>query len=85
MSTMSTHLGSKIKGLVTAKDMWKVVKDDATSKSMLYLLDAEDQLSNMKLSDNDDVKTHLTELKSHFHSAKIIQPALAVFDVFGCL
>ena len=66
MSTMSTHLRSKIKGLVTAKDMWKVIKDDATSKSTLYLLDAEDQLSNMKLSDNDDVKTHLTELKSHF-------------------
>ena len=33
---------------------------------MLYLLNTEDQLSNMKLSDNDDVKTHLTELKSHF-------------------
>ena len=66
LSTMSTHLRSKIKGLVTAEDMWKVVKDDATSKSTLYLLDTEDQLSGMKLSDNNDAKTRLMELKSHF-------------------
>jgi hypothetical protein len=26
----------------------------------------EDQLASMKLSDNDDPKTHLTELKEHF-------------------
>ena len=42
------------------------MKDDATSKSTLYLLDAEDQLSSMKLSDNEDSKTHLSELKHHF-------------------
>jgi gag-polypeptide of LTR copia-type len=46
--------------------MWKVIKDDATSKSMLYLLDAEDQLSSMKLAKNNDPKTHLSELKHHF-------------------
>jgi gag-polypeptide of LTR copia-type len=46
--------------------MWNVVKQDATSKSMLYLLNAKDQLSSIKLADNDDPKTHLTELKSHF-------------------
>ena len=33
LSTMSTHLGSKIKWLTTAEDMWKVVKDDTTSKT----------------------------------------------------
>jgi len=32
----------------------------------LYILDAEDQLSAMKLSDNDDPKTHLSEMKQHF-------------------
>ena len=42
LSTTSIHLTSKIKDLPTAEDMWKVVKDDATSKSTLYLLDAED-------------------------------------------
>src|SRR5271155_1972863 len=66
LSTTSTRLGSKLKDLPTAESMWKVVNDDATSKSTLYLLDAEDQLSSMKLSDNEDSKTHLTELKYHY-------------------
>jgi hypothetical protein len=35
-------------------------------KSTLYLLDAEDELASMKLSDTDDLKTHLAELKEHF-------------------
>ena len=68
LSTTSTRLGAKIKDLKTAEAMWKVIVDDATSKSTLYLLDAEDQLSSMKLADNDDPKTHLTELKLHFQT-----------------
>jgi gag-polypeptide of LTR copia-type len=66
MSTISTCLMTKIKALPTAKKMWNTIKDDATSKSTLYLLDAEDQLSSMKLMDNDDPKTHLNKLKTHF-------------------
>jgi len=66
LSTTSTCLGSKIKDMKSVKDMWEVVKADATTKSTLYLLDAEDQLSSMKLMENDDPKTHLTELKQHF-------------------
>ena len=66
LSTTSMRLGTKIKDLKTAKEMWDLVKADATTKSTLYLLDAEDQLASMKLSDNDDPKTHLTELKEHF-------------------
>jgi gag-polypeptide of LTR copia-type len=66
VSTTSTCLATKIKALPTAKEMWNTIKDDATSKSTLYLLDAEDQLSSMKLMDNDDPKTHLNELKTHF-------------------
>jgi hypothetical protein len=60
------HLGAKIKDLKMAKEMWDIVKADATTKSMLYLQDTEDQLASMKLNDNDDPKTHLTELKEHF-------------------
>lgn len=37
LSTTSTRLGSKLKDLPTAESMWKVVNDDATSKSTLYL------------------------------------------------
>ena len=66
LSITSTCLRMKIKGLANAEDIWKVVKDDATSKSILYLLNAEDQLSSMKLNDNDNPKTHLSELKQHF-------------------
>ena len=43
--------------------MWNAVKDDAATNSMLYLLDTKDQLTSMKLSDNDDPKTHLAEMK----------------------
>ena len=46
--------------------MWKVIKEYAMLKSMLYLPDAENQLSSMKLIENDDPKTHLSELKQHF-------------------
>jgi len=66
LSTTSMHLGTKIKDLKTAKEMWDLVKADATTKITLYLLDTEDQLASMKLSDNDDPKTHLTELKEQF-------------------
>ena len=66
LSTTSTRLGAKIKDMKSAKEMWDAVKVDATTKSTLYLLDAEDQLASMKIRHNDDPKTHLTELKQHF-------------------
>jgi hypothetical protein len=46
--------------------MWDAVKADATTKSTLFIRDAEDQLSSMKLADNEEPKTHLSELKQHF-------------------
>jgi len=46
--------------------MWSIVKGNSTTKSTVHLIDTEDQLASMKLSDNDDPKTHLIELKSHF-------------------
>ena len=66
LSTTSTHLGNKIKNLKTSHDMWDAVKVDATTKSTLVLLDAEDQLASMKLAENNDPKAHLTEVKQHF-------------------
>ena len=64
--TTSIHLGVKIIDLKTAKEMWDIVKSDTTVKSTLYLLETKDQLASMKLSNNKDPKTHLTELKEHF-------------------
>src|SRR5271170_7400728 len=37
LSTTSVRLGAKIKDLLSAEAMWKVVKTDATSKSTLFL------------------------------------------------
>jgi hypothetical protein len=41
VSTTSTCLTTEIKRVLTAKDMWNMIKDDAMSKRMLYLLDAK--------------------------------------------
>ena len=49
LSMTSTRLGLKIKDLKTAEAMWKVIMEDAMSKSVLYLLDTEDQLASMKI------------------------------------
>ena len=51
-----------MKDLKSAKDMWDAVKADATTKSTLFLLDAEDQLASMKLIENNNPKAHLSEL-----------------------
>ena len=54
LSTMLTHLGAAIKYLQTAKEMWDAIKADTTTKSMLYLIDAEDQLASRHLNDSND-------------------------------
>ena len=64
--TTSTHLGNKIKNPKTSHDMWDAVKEDAMTKSTLFLLDVEDQLASMKLAENDDPKVHIMEVKQHF-------------------
>ena len=64
--TTSTHLSAKIKNMKLTHEMWDVVKMDATTKSRLYLLNAEDQLMSMKLTNNDNPKSHLVKVKQHF-------------------
>ena len=85
LSTMSVRLGAKIKDLDSAEDMWTKVKADATTKSTLYLIDVEDQLTSMKLQDNDNPKTHLSELKTHFQTMlqchdSLVQMGLTLLD-----
>ena len=46
--------------------MWDAVKEDAMTKSALFLLDVEDQLASMKLAENDNPKVHIMEVKQHF-------------------
>ena len=64
MSSASTCLSSKLKNLKSSNEMF--ILADVMTKSTLYLLDAEEQLTSMKLSENQDSKTHLVELKQHF-------------------
>ena len=66
LSMTSTHLGNKIKNLKTSHDMWDAVKVDTMTKSTFFLLNVEDQLASMRLTENDDPKVHLTEVKQHF-------------------
>ena len=42
LSTTSTQVGAMIKHLSSTHDMWEKVKADATTKSTLYLIDAQD-------------------------------------------
>ena len=66
LSTTSVRLGAKIKDLDSAKAMWT---KDAMMKRTQYVLDAEDQLTSMKLQDNNNPKTHFQTmlLKPHRH------------------
>ena len=66
LSTTATHLSSKIKNLKTSHDMWDAIKVDAMTKSTLFLLDMEDQLASMRLTENDNPKAHLIEVKQYF-------------------
>ena len=51
-----------------SKQVWSrtVVKVDAATRSTLYLLNTKDQLTSMKLADNNNPKSHLAEVKQHF-------------------
>ena len=55
-----------IKNLMTAKGMWEQIKKDATTKSTLFFIDAEDQLSSMHLTESNDPQSHLNNFKQHF-------------------
>ena len=57
---------NQAKNLKTVKEMWDIIKMDTRLKSALYILYTEDQLSSMKLKDNEDPATHLSKLKQHF-------------------
>ena len=83
LSMTSTQIGAVIKNLSTTHKMWEKVKVDATTKSTLYLIDAEDQLANMWVGDSDYLRTHLTTLKQHFelitkHHDNLIQMGSAI-------
>jgi hypothetical protein len=85
LSTMSICLGVKIKNLKSAKELWEKVKKDATIKSTLFLIDAEDELASMKCQEVTNAKTHLAEITAHFnlmiqHKENLIKMGLSISD-----
>jgi len=87
LSMTSTRLGSKIKELKSLKEMWDIIVADVMKKSTLYLLDAEEQLTSMKLVDNEDLKIHLAEMKQHFqlmiqHCKNLIKTGSLLLDIW---
>ena len=65
LSTISTRLEMKVRSLMLVMGMWDVVKADATSMTMIPILDAERQLLSMKLQEDEDPETHLVEMKEY--------------------
>ena len=65
LSSVSPRLGSLIKNMKSAKEMWEAVKEDSTKKSTLHIIDAEEQLAAMRCQDSSDPVTHLSEMKAH--------------------
>ena len=65
LSTILTRLETKIVGLMSVKEMWKVVEADAKLKSVLFILDNNSQLSSIKLQRNVDLEAHLEEMKEN--------------------
>ena len=89
LSTTSIHLGVKVKNLGTAKEMWDEVKRDATTKSTLFIINVEDELSTMKCQESSDPKMHLTEITAHYESfwftklGLVCSPGLTVSKIFN--
>ena len=65
LSSVSPRMGSLIKNMKSAKEMWDKVKEESTSKSTLHIIDAEEQLARMNCEDSSDPATHLADMKAH--------------------
>jgi hypothetical protein len=66
LSSTSPHPSQKLLQHTTAKVMWDDIKLDAPAKSSLHQIDILNRLQTMKCPSSSDLKTHLSEVKSHF-------------------
>jgi gag-polypeptide of LTR copia-type len=65
LTSVSSRMGSLIRNLKSAKEMWEKVKEDCTNKSTIHVIDAEAQFAAMRCSDNSDPTAHVSEMKAH--------------------
>ena len=47
--------------------MWEEINRYATTKSTLFIIDAEDELASMKCQELSDANTYLMEITAHFN------------------
>jgi gag-polypeptide of LTR copia-type/Pol polyprotein, beta-barrel domain/Zinc knuckle len=62
LSTVSPRLMNLIKDKTEPKEMWDLVKADASPKTEIHKIDTLTQINKKKCANGDNIKTHLTEL-----------------------
>jgi hypothetical protein len=62
INSVSLRLAQNISKLTSAKAMWDAIVKDSAGKMLLYQVDARRRLQEMKCSEGEDIKTHLTEM-----------------------
>jgi chloramphenicol O-acetyltransferase len=80
LSSTSAHLSQKLLYLTTVKAMWDDVKLNVTAKSLFHQIDILNRLQTMKYSSSLDLKTHLSEVKSHFEKMTQLREHLQVMN-----
>jgi hypothetical protein len=78
LSPTLPHLSQKLLQHTTAKTMWDDIKLDATTKSSLHQVNILNRLQTMKCPSSSDLKTHLSEVKSHFEKMTQLREHLLV-------
>ena len=64
---VSPCLCSKIKSLNTPNKVWVIICADVKHKSTLQKMDVKCLFEAIKLAENMDATTHVTEMEAHFH------------------
>ena len=62
INSVSITLAQNIGRLTSAKDMWEAVVNECEGKTFLYQADVRRRLQDMKCSEGEDVKAHLSEM-----------------------
>ena len=66
INSVLLRLMQKIGQLTSSKEMWDTMKADCKGKSMLYQVDVQWWLQDLKCAEGTDVKAHLTEMGKHW-------------------
>jgi hypothetical protein len=62
INSISLHLTQNIGKLTSAKAMWEAIFKDTEGKTLLYQVDAQQHLQELKCAEGKDLKAHLTDM-----------------------